>query len=134
MSLNEQIAELTHHLEICNALKHRKPVQFRARNFVTAKWRDVTSDDNVDEANFHAHEWRLKPEPKTVPWTQEDVPPVCWLRKKRDSITWLVSFITSVGAGTVNSDVVKTYDRLAVDYEYSIDLKTWRDCTKEVLE
>lgn len=73
-------------------------------------------------------------EPKMVPWTREDVPPVCWLREKLINANViqnhaLVLDIREFNILTYNFSW--TFQELLDLKEYSIDLKIWKPCGKE---
>jgi hypothetical protein len=98
----------------------------------------------VDENNWHACQdpcwdflrtnYRVKPTKKTVPWTADDVPPVCWVRWMVSGDSWYqVAAVNQTGTHVWSGRLIE-YRQLATDCEYSTDLKTWKPCTKEVLE
>jgi len=80
--------------------------------------------------------WRIKPEPRTVPWTQADVPPVCYIRDKMHSAfipEWMVNGVSA--AGVYISGTLYMFAYLYTDQEYSTDRKdgSWKPCRKEVV-
>lgn len=65
-----------------------------------------------------------------VPWTREDVPPVCWIRFKGCGDC---SLICAIGNNCIETTthIKRTFAELLSDCEYSTDLKTWHPCGKE---
>ena len=64
-----------------------------------------------------------------VPWTMEDVPPVCWIQRRGANTVRLIGLIDTRSVASLSLRV--TYDYLAKHYKWSADLKTWKSCTKE---
>lgn len=74
-------------------------------------------------------DYRIKPKPRLVPMTHEDLPPVFWVRRKENNTFYLVTEID------YNGDLWANGNRIELsDYEWSPDRKTWQDFTKEVAE
>ena len=103
---------------------------------VEQKWFDVGGDSGyTDNFSEPIASYRIKPEPKLVPMTSDDFPPVFWLRRKSSQdITYLVQSIdTSDGEMWIEDGAsVKPCDY--PDWEYSADRKTWHSLMKEVTE
>lgn len=71
-------------------------------------------------------------EDKLVPWTREDVPPVCWLRNKKEHRNY--ALIINVWDNRVETQYHHWFYTELVDLnEYSTDLKTWKPCGKEAV-
>jgi hypothetical protein len=58
----------------------------------------------------------------------DDVPPVCWVRMKGGGTMSLITGINERGA--YFAGMSRYFANLALDWEHSTDLKTWRPCTK----
>lgn len=66
----------------------------------------------------------------------EDMPPVCWVRMRRDGgvgYPFLVLHFDSQGvfvvhAGLIAVGIVIDWHKLSLDYEFSTDLRTWKKC------
>lgn len=103
-------------------------------------WTNVDPFGDEDYGNVRKHPecYRIKPEPKTRPWSKpEDVPgPVCWVRSKQWSDggdhEWLIHGVTSRGIRVLvygNSDASYQWDSLErIRLEYSTDRKNWSPC------
>lgn len=81
---------------------------------------------------------RPAPEPEPPkPWDcLDDVPPVCWIRRKgKTNCCGLVCWVDPVGVGVVTDDHAtvnprgKSWETLT-DFEFSADRKTWHPCVK----
>ena len=72
---------------------------------------------------------RIKPQPKEIRWTMDDVPPVCWIRENaiHDEINLIIA-IDSRGVQTQTISI--DYDHL-IKYKHSTDLKNWKPCRKK---
>lgn len=118
-------------IEVCQAIMDGKQIQSCATYENANEFRDA--DDK--EPNFAVYHYRIKPAKKTVPWTQDDVPPVCWVRWVGDLAPKSV-LVTEIRANGIMIRNGSFYDfhQCARELEHSTDLKTWKPCTKEVLE
>lgn len=94
---------------------------------------DMTSEDMLNESWF----WRIRPEPKTVPWCMEDVRPG-WIRFKStfttNSAFWLIIRIdpSCVGICPVGGSMqLISYPELMDKCDYSTDLCNWSGCFKK---
>lgn len=81
-------------------------------------------------SHLNRRRWCKKPE--QIPWTREDVPPVCWIISPKLGRTNsnLVIRISSGGI-TTGTKILRTWQDLFDYSEYSTDLKTWKPCRKE---
>lgn len=74
----------------------------------------------------------VEEKPVLVPWTREDVPPVCWIRSIGEIKSHGFCLIICVYAdGLETKEVFRNWETLLNDYEYSTDLKKWHPCGKE---
>lgn len=77
--------------------------------------------------------YRIRPEPRTVPWDcPEDVPMPgpCWLREGPDDKD--PALITGVFPGGVKLCYYNYEWRSISTWQYSLDGKTWLPCTKTI--
>ena len=86
----------------------------------------ISGGVQVDQDTINGLRWRKKP---AVPWTMEDVPTVCWIRRIGEERRRAVIDVCS-STVAVRGQVLP-YKILAKNYEWSTYLKTWRPCTKE---
>lgn len=70
------------------------------------------------------------PTPKTRPWTQADVPPVCWIKSKAPSVAYLVVRVSSSEVIIADGHGM-SWNILKENWEYSTDLRTWKKCEVE---
>lgn len=119
----EQAAELW---PVVKAYSEGMKVQFRD---VDNEWQDCNESEG-DPQWRPGTTYRIKPEPKFVPWTMEDVPPVCWVRMKGNPNRH--SLVTDLFKDSVQfCDMQPSFCALLDRYEYSTDLMTWKPCGKE---
>lgn len=87
--------------------------------------------EDISEPNFNSlpEQYRIKPKPRLVEITHEDLPPVFWVRYRGNQTCYLVTEVDYQGDIWANGDCIKLSD-----YEWSPDRKTWQDFTKEVTE
>lgn len=85
-------------------------------------WHDALNPSFIG----YPKQYRIKPKPRRVEMTHEDLPPVFWVRRKENNTFYLVTEID------YNGDLWANGDRIELsDYEWSTDRKTWQDFTKE---
>lgn len=106
------------------------------------RWQRIDSDGNtpgdwrkLPDENLLLHggfDFRIKPVPKQIPWTADDVPPVCWLRHGALDFNThhMVVRTGQEGIILVNVGHIR-WAILASHWHYSTDRKTWKPCTKE---
>lgn len=91
----------------------------------------------VDNTSFDwSGNFRIKPEPKTRPWSKpEDVPgPVCYLRSIGFDGGWTMitgarkSTPEHLSGITIEGGINMRWDDLS-DYEHSTDRAQWKPCT-----
>lgn len=70
--------------------------------------------------------FRLKPAPTTRPWTQADVPPVCWVREKTEVCSRLVMLVGT--SGVTACTTFHEYKFLQLYCLHSTDRVTWAKC------
>jgi hypothetical protein len=113
---------LRKHLPMMNAWVEGKTIQY----FHNDDWFDCLIIPSWDMASVY----RIKPTPSLVPWTQEDVPPVCWVfRDKEFSAKYLITAIHPKEV-SIHGWGWFTYEKL-LSWSYSTDLKTWKPCGRE---
>lgn len=93
------------------------------------------SVDWADTSNpvwrWDVYNYRIKPEPKLVPLTINDIPPICWIRVKGDCNRF-EHLVTSCCITYISFNGGKTTWRELFErsFEYSSDRKTWLPCHK----
>lgn len=97
-----------------------------------------TSWYDVSDPNFNGlpDQYRIKPKPPTVAMRQEDYPPVFWVKMiGRTSVYHLVTCMDEITCifGEDDPPLTTTYEELAHNWEYSVDRKHWKPCTKELV-
>lgn len=124
--------DYTHAKKIITALENGKNVQF----YYGPDWQrsslvnNQNSNTKLTEINNPAM-YRVEPEPKLIPLSQEDIPPVCWVRRidENKDDHWLVHrvkpHVIQIGS------VLYNYENLFKSFEYSTDRKNWKPCSKE---
>lgn len=93
-------------------------------------WEGITDEEPVWQ--FDRLEYRIKPEPKTVPFTRETIP-LRAIFKNKKSDRWY--FITILDADWVafGDKAGATFRGLMDEFVYSLDDgKTWATCSKTV--
>lgn len=103
----------------------------------------LTTYDNkweeLKDANFihPADQYRIKPEPKLVPMTSDDLPPALWVRRKNKTISCVYHSVKAIDPedgqiwyGTTSSFRPSEY----AEWEWSSDRKTWHSFMKEINE
>jgi len=122
-------------MPVIEAYLEGKTVQVRQRR-LGGSFADLAP--NVDPGFLDSYwEWRIKPEVRTVPLTEPDIPPTCWLRSANPSAACLVIAVREDGVRITNSDGVRyiSYKSLHdCKWWFSADRQTWRPCSKEVCE
>ena len=126
--------DYTHAKRIIEALEHKETVLHNSHT--AGIW--VESELNINpstvirlcEINDPAI-YRVKTKPKLIPLSQEDIPPVCWVREKglTGDRHYLINELTQ---HAVSSNITSwSYTALFACCEYSTDRKNWRPCSKE---
>lgn len=90
--------------------------------------------ETVDEPlwSWFGQSYRIKPEPKVVPFSLEDIIPGMYLKRKNQQSNWLVTGFGPDGVAT--NDTVLSYRQLSDEYSWSTDLKTWKPFHKVIEE
>jgi hypothetical protein len=107
---------------ILDAMDAGKRVRIIHTSGHRSEWSDKTTKLAFD---LPPDRYEIEPDPQ--PWTQEDVPPLCWIRMKDCSDSYLVTTVTTWG---ITGSRRASFAELAKDFEFSTDLKTWAPCTK----
>ena len=84
---------------------------------------------------FPPERYRVKPAPKLVPMTSEDLPPVVWVRRKnaQDFELQVLAFHRDDGSFWTGEDPSFQHKPSTFDqWEWSPDRKTWASMMKEV--
>jgi hypothetical protein len=76
-----------------------------------------------------AKNYRIKPEPKLVPMTHEDLPAVFWIKEKGLTHMQLVTTIYSNGMLETEKETISCEE--LPNWEWSPDRKTWHSFMKE---
>lgn len=100
-----------------------KSLQYRRRD--QSKWHDIEPDciGITLSWDWDEFEYRIKPEPKLRPWTEDEVPLGAWMRFKRNTQDRVL-----IGWVSVQAD----RDLWLHEREHSIDGgKTWLPCGVE---
>lgn len=123
MTIQEKIA-------VMQAFADGKKVQARARSGRPADWFDV----DPPMWSWTTDEYRIRPSECLTPLTQNDIPPICWVRPPfSDDREFLVlgASLTAITYVTENSICSRSYEYLCTsDWQYSTDRKTWLACSK----
>lgn len=93
-------------------------------------WRDA-EDPSFD--SLPRMDYRIKPEPKLVPMTSDDFPPVFWIRHNGDNKAVLITCVYNDGTicwGVGNSLSPRNFESC----KWSTDRKTWHSLMKEATE
>lgn len=111
---------------------------YAAGKTVQLKTMGVWSDERYPSFSVLPEDYRIKPEPKRVPLTASDIPPVCWIT---DSIDTNCNFVVAINInelhaiGMMGHGFNITYEGLRINgWKYSSDRKNWKPCWKEVEE
>lgn len=129
-------AQMTELLPILQAYARGEAIQTRWRQTehgASPDWWDPTSGSDLLQGMARGNfEFRIKPVPKQIPWTADDVPPVCWLRHGALDFNThhMVVRTGQEGIILVNVGPIR-WATLASHWHYSTDRKTWKPCTKE---
>jgi hypothetical protein len=122
-------------IQVMQAYVDGKTIQFLSSD---NEWLDFKPTERLSW-DWFKHTYRIKPEPtkKKLPLTQEDIPPVCWVRSRSDSR--ICHLIVCVDPQNIHLAYAKgphciLYATLMEQCEYSTDLKNWQPCYKEVEE
>ena len=100
---------------------------------IQTKWHGTWAD--VVDTNFMepASSYRIKPKPRLVEMTHEDLPAVFWVQKKDgDGRICIVTVIHPNGDLETESNYIR-HENLR-HWRWSPDRKDWQDFTKEVAE
>lgn len=135
MTLQEQQAELA---ALAETIKAREAwervkgikVQFRLKSMRgdDSSWNDVPRDP-IWTSDL---DYRLSPPPKTVPLSQEDLPPQPWFTYKEVNTTWLCSRIQK-GCVQIGIRDVKWEELQSEGWLYAPShLGPWKPCSKEI--
>lgn len=109
-------------LPIITAFAEGKTIQHCVRG---GTWKEFTDFDFADSPGYY----RIKPEPKLVPLTHEDLPAVFWVRPKTDPQQMiLVSEIRGPEIICNNWVIAKNSTHF---WEWSPDRKAWHPFTRE---
>jgi hypothetical protein len=122
--------------EIMIAYANGRQLQVRQRK-PGFEWEDLRFDPFWA---WQTQDYRVKPEPRRAPWTQGDVPAVCWLREgPTDNTTTMITRTSKNGVYYSNVDgslKCITYQTLLdVGWEWSYDPRnnnSWHPCCKTV--
>jgi hypothetical protein len=95
-------------------------------------WMDISNGEAI--WTWDLCDYRIKPEPKRVPLTADDIPPVCWICSPSCGWSYLVHAVVNDGVHIPGQSTVITWDALKDLFNYSTDRKTWKPCYKEVEE
>lgn len=102
------------------------------------EWSDADPDPRLPfEWSWGVENYRIKPDPITVPLEAADLPPVCWLRKRDWHFDVIINGVdkSDLGISIGNNGRIYSFKELMEDgVEYSPDRKTWKPCCKEVEE
>jgi hypothetical protein len=95
---------------------------------------EINRDEWIPANGYHIDSrlcYRIKPEPKTRPWSKpEDVPgPVCWISGDGIIGLLIVSFHSDGGGLAAGRNEYTWEDIEARKLKYSTDRKTWSPCT-----
>lgn len=112
-------------LPIIEAYANGETVQYRLPG---EDWEDSSNLDFTDPVA----QYRIKPKPRLVEMTHEDLPAVFWVQEKGDGCTNLVTVIHPDGDLETEREYI-SHDDLC-NWRWSPDRKTWQDFTKEVTE
>jgi hypothetical protein len=82
--------------------------------------------------NMPSSNYRIKPKPRLVEVTHEDLPPVFWVQEVGDDRIYLVTVIHPDGDLETEHVLIKRENLR--NWRWSPDRKTWQDFTKEVAE
>lgn len=116
-------------IPIITAYAEGKTIQLNTGSVANPSWTDAS------DCNFGCtvESYRIKPEPKMVPMTADELPPVFWIRSKGQTKMILVTCIldgSTLCWGIGNAIKAESFG----SYEYSTDRKTWHSFMKEVTE
>lgn len=118
-------------LEVTQAHINGKDIEVQRKSDI-GRWFGYNNDGSP-MWNWEVFNYRIKPQPKTVPLTADDIPSVCWLRKKGNTVGVVLQYLvvrvgfTEIAFGQDSS--LSFYD-LANGWEYSSDRKVWKPCHK----
>ena len=116
-------------IKLCEAKKAGKVIQFK--NCGDLNW--IVSDFPHCFDPMRG-QYRIKPEPKRVPLSFNDIPPVCWIKKSVDVFRLVVeTTVFGVRMGTLGGELTFV-DMAKQGWQYSTDRKNWKPCWKEQTE
>ena len=123
--------DYTHAKRIIEALELGKTVEVNlgSRWSESAISYDLTVTAGLSEIN-NPRTYRVKPEPKLIPLSQEDIPPVCWVRENNHCKTHFLTTAVTDDFIWFGSTIQAGYLDLFKHYEYSTDRKSWMPCSK----
>ena len=123
--------DYTHAQRMIDALVAGETLEYKDHNgfHKSSLNHDPKANVRVEELN-NPNIYRVRPVPKLIPLSREDIPPVCWIRSPNKDSMWLV---THTGTESVSYNFNSaTYKWLFEEgYQHSTDRKNWRPCSKE---
>ena len=124
--------DYTHAKRMIEALEKDKIVEYYSYGTWGASSLDLTGRKQVNLNDLNDPSiYRAAPEPKLIPLSQEDIPPVCWVRGKNILGTQFLTNVVTADFVWFGSTIQAGYLGLFKHYEYSTDRKTWKTCGKE---
>ena len=79
-------------------------------------------------------DYRIKPEPKVVPFSMEDIVPGMYVKMKNQQSNWLVVGFGPDGVMVAAGDTCYSYANLSNSWLWSTDLKVWKPFHKVIKE
>jgi hypothetical protein len=80
--------------------------------------------------NWDHWDYRVKPLPAPQPWTQPDVPPVCWIKFGYIPHRWFQVTAIYPCSVMLSNGSEYSYEALTSEF-YSTELKVWKPCRKD---
>lgn len=128
--------ELTPLEVLCAVVFDGKEAQFLSKGNGGELWLDCNAGNLIImiQADYKVRlrpDPAPKPEPIKLPLRAEDIPAVCWIRHKDNSIQRLVIAVNTDRVMANRGDEITKYlfdDLLNQGWEYSPDRKTWSGC------
>jgi hypothetical protein len=116
---------LRKHLPYMIAFVEGKTIQYLPDNYGIDTWTDCDGMPMwAPQSNY-----RIKPTPSLVPWTQEDVPPVCWLTHNNREYYAVTAIYNASVSSHSHGNI--SYPTLLLEWKHSTDLRTWKPCGRE---
>lgn len=112
-------------LPIIEAYANGETIQYRLPG---EDWEDAICLNFTDPVA----QYRIKPKPRRVEMTHEDLPPVFWVQVVDDDRIYLVTVIHPDGDLETEREHIRCDDLR--HWRWSTDRKTWNEFTKEVTE